>query len=434
MAIDNTRTTAARIVQRLLLQQGSLSTLLEEFITEKNKDDKPLIQALCFGICRHYEQLNYIANTALAKPLRKKDLDIFCLILVGVYQLFFMHMPDYAIINSAVESCVKLKKPWAKSLVNAVLRSVQREQTALETLLQTDRHLKYSHPEWLETMLKQNWPDDFHAIMHANNQHPPMSLRVNLSRINRADFQKQLETAQLNFRCGELTGSSLLLDTPIPVENLPGFAEGLVSVQDEASQLAAELLNPQQYDSVLDACAAPGGKSCAILERATAIDLFAVDNDAARLKRIEENLQRSGLAANVIHNDIINQARAWQQHRFFDRILLDVPCSAIGVIRRHPDIKILRQPEDIEKLIPIQQAILDAVWPLLKPGGLLLYATCSVLKAENEDQIKTFLSHHNDARESPLKVTWGKKCEFGRQLLPSADSHDGFYYALIQKC
>jgi len=421
-------------MQQLLRQKGSLSTLLDKYNSNEKDEGKALLQALCYGLCRHYEQLVFISKGFLTKPLRKKDQDIYCLILIGIYQLFFMRMPDYAIINESVATCDQLKKVWAKKLVNAVLRSVQREMESLKLKLDAKPELKYSHPVWLMSMLQKDWPDDYLAIMQNNNLQAPMTLRVNRNKNTVEQYQACLEQTHLHANPGQLTESALILSEPALVDDLPGFYEGLVSVQDEASQLAVALLNPQNNETILDACAAPGGKSCAILEQASGVSLFAVDNDALRLKRVEDNLQRIQIKASLVHNNIIEQAEIWQQEKMeFDRILLDVPCSATGVIRRHPDIKLLRQPEDINKLEPLQQDILKAVWPLLKKGGTLLYSTCSVLKAENSDQLKKFFLLTNDVQEIPIKAPWGIACEYGRQLLPMSGSHDGFYYALLQK-
>ena len=422
-------------MQQLLLHKGSLSTLLDKYNPKEDNENKALLQAICYGLCRHYEQLEFISKKFISKPLRKKDKDIHCLILIGVYQLFFMRMPDYAIINESVATCSQLKKVWAKKLVNAVLRSVQREMDSLTAELNSRPEIKHSHPAWLISLLKKDWPEDYQSIMQNNNLQAPMTLRVNKTNNNIKQYQSSLEQARIHSSVGDLTDTALILHEPVLVNNLPGFLDGLVSVQDEASQLAISLLNPMNNEIILDACAAPGGKSCAILERTSGVSLYAVDNDALRLKRVEENLERTQTQATLIHKDIIEQANIWQQENMlFDRILLDVPCSATGVIRRHPDIKLLRQPEDINKLAPLQQDILNAVWPLLKKGGILLYSTCSVLKTENSDQLLKFFSSTNDVQEVPIKASWGVACEYGRQLLPMPNSHDGFYYALLQKC
>jgi 16S rRNA (cytosine967-C5)-methyltransferase len=430
---NSTRLTAIKILQQIMLDKGSLSSLLNK--NSSGNENSALLQALCYGFCRHYQQLVFIAAKFLNKPLRKKDQDVYCLILIGVYQLFFMRMPDYAVINESVSCCSSLKKIWAKKLVNAVLRSVQREMEALQSSLETTLELKYSHPAWLISLLQESWPDEYLNILQNNNLQAPMTLRINKSKTTLEEYQSLLETKQIQSKPSSIVKTALILNRPVAVNDLPGFDEGLISVQDEASQLAVSLLNPQNNETILDACAAPGGKSCAILEQASGVSLFAVDNDALRLQRVTENLQRIHADATLIHNDIIEQAMLWQQKQMtFDRILLDVPCSATGVIRRHPDIKLLRKPEDIERLNTLQQNVLQAVWPLLKQSGILLYSTCSVLPSENSEQIKQFVHLTDDAKEVLIKSSWGHQCEYGRQLLPASNSHDGFYYALLQKC
>ncbi len=435
MARDTTRPIAVKVLSQLLQQHGSLTTLLDKFNQQESIEKKALVQALCYGLCRHYEQLIFIAGLFLQRPLRKKDQDVYCLLLIGIYQLFFMRMPDYAVINECVAACGQLNKLWAKKLVNAVLRSVQREAESLKFQIDASINTKYSHPSWLVDALQHDWPEHYLEILSANNNQAPMTLRVNISKTSVKHYQNSLDELQVDAKPGSLVNTSLILNEAIAVDHLPGFQQGLVSIQDEASQLAAALLDPQAEDTILDACAAPGGKSCAILERAPGAALFAVDNDAVRLKRVEENLQRIGATANLVLNDILQQAKNWQQtQQFFDRILLDVPCSATGVIRRHPDIKLLRRPEDIKRLQLLQAEILKQVWPLLKPKGVLLYSTCSVLKAENSDQIANFIEHTEDVIELVLPEGLGLHCEHGRQLFPRTGSHDGFYYALLQKC
>lgn len=435
MPTDTSRLIAVKIFSSLLSQQGSLSSLLETYNDQENRENKALIQALCFGLCRHYEQVVFIADSLLEKPLRKKDRDIYCLLLIGIYQLFFMRMPDYAVVNECVNTCKQLKKPWAKNLVNAVLRSTLREADTLQARIEESPQLKYSHPAWLIHQLQHDWPDNFPAILLANNRQAPMTLRVNLNKTSRTDYLDMLKASGITALPGALAPGALVLDEAVSVDSLPGFHEGLVSVQDEASQLAATLMQVENGETVLDACAAPGGKTGAMLELAPQASIYAVDKDKGRVERVNENLQRLGANAKLIVADIRDQALQWQtQGLLFDRILLDAPCSATGVIRRHPDIKLLRREEDIPRLVHLQAEILTSVWPLLKPSGRLLYSTCSVLPAENSEQIASFLSRNDDAREIELAGAWGLACRHGRQLLPKDESNDGFYYALLQKC
>lgn len=430
MRADRNRLFAASIICQLLQQRGSLSTLIPSSPENHPELNLPLIQELCFGVCRWYYRLNYICNSLMKKPLREKDLDIHCLILIGLYQLLFMRTPAHAAINETVSA---VKKPWAKSLVNAVLREAQRK---IGDLLSDHGSLeaRHSHPAWLIEGLKKSWPDAYISILETNNQRAPMTLRVNSGRYSRAEYLELLTTRSIPARAGELSPVSIILDQALPVAQLPGFDDGAVSVQDEASQLAAMLLKLEPGQRVLDACSAPGGKTCAMLEMEPKLSqVVALDKDESRLSRVKENLSRIGLSAQTVCADVTNPEQWWDgQH--FDRILLDMPCSATGVIRRHPDIKLLRKAQDISVLCQQQAAILNSVWPILKPGGYLLYSTCSTLMEENSDQIVNFIEKTPNANLRPFAADWGQACVAGRQLLPAPGNHDGFYYALLQKC
>ena len=297
---------------------------------------------------------------------------------------------------------------------------------------------RWLFPEWLLTALRRDWPDDWEGIIAASNARPPMSLRVNAGRTDRRTYAGLLAAAGITARPIAETESGLILDRPVPAQTLPGFAEGLVSVQDGGAQLAAQILDVQPGQRVLDACAAPGGKTAHLLERAgPGLELVAIDAAAARLEPLRENLARLGLNARVECADAAEPRGTWVRP-LFDRVLLDVPCSATGVIRRHPDIKWLRRATDLPELCTLQARILDAVWPLLAPGGRLLYVTCSLLAAENQDQIAAFLARAPDARERPIEcpdgtVPWGRTRRQGRQLLPADGGSDGFYFALLEK-
>ncbi|MDX1655623.1 MAG: 16S rRNA (cytosine(967)-C(5))-methyltransferase RsmB, partial [Candidatus Competibacteraceae bacterium] len=312
----------------------------------------------------------------------------------------------------------------AGGLVNAVLRQGQRRREALKEILLADP----AHPPWLLKMLQRDWPEHWPAVVAANNAHPPLTLRVNLSRISREVISQRLAAAGLSAIPTGKAGLTLL--QAVDVERLPGFAEGLLSVQDAAAQLAAPLLDPRPGQRLLDACAAPGGKTGHLLERCPKVELTALDLDPARLERVTDNLSRLGLEARVVTGNALEPA-AWWDGRPFDAILLDAPCSGSGVIRRHPDIKLLRQPADIPLLARRQQDLLTALWPLLAPGGRLLYATCSVLRAENEAVIAAFLAQQPDARELPIEANWGEVAYHGRQILPGQEGMDGFFYACL---
>jgi 16S rRNA (cytosine967-C5)-methyltransferase len=325
-----------------------------------------------------------------------------------------------------------LKKKWAKGLVNAVLRSALRESEHLQNLAKDNEGARTAHPKWLIKLFKQHWPKEFNQIIEANNQPGPFTLRVNLQKTQRDAYKTALENRGLKVTACSYSPAGLQCDTAIEVSELPGFADGLISVQDQAAQLAAGLLNPQAGERILDACAAPGGKTAHLLELCHDIDLTALDISAQRLLKIEDNLNRLGLNARIKQGDT-REPNGWWDQQQYDRILLDAPCSATGVIRRHPDIKLLRRPEDIEKLVRTQAQMLSTLWPLLKTGGMLLYSTCSILAEENDQQIQRFIQNNNNARDQIIAADWGHGRSHGRQILPGEEHMDGFYYALIYK-
>lgn len=424
------RLLAIDVLASLLQAQGSLASLLSS--ERLNRASSPaLLQELCYGVCRWHTRLAFYLQQLLDKPLRSKDLDLHCLLLLGLYQLLFMRTPDHACVNESVEAVTALGKPWAKGLVNAVLRGATRRQEELLARAQRDYALWYSHPEWLLARFKQDWPGQYRAILDANNQRAPFTLRVHGGRTRREAVLASLQAAGLAAAAGALAPQAVVLAQPVEVSALPGFGEGLLSVQDEASQLCASLLPLAPGLRVLDACAAPGGKTCALLEAEPGLQVLALDNEARRLPRLHQNLERLGLRAEVRCADITAAPAA--EFGRFDRILLDVPCSATGVIRRHPDIKLLRTPAEVDSLIARQRALLRAAWPLLAPGGFLLYSTCSVLQAENSGQLQAFLADTPDATALPLEIATAQRCAVGVQLLPAANGPDGFYYALLGK-
>lgn len=424
------RLLAVQLLCSLLQQQGSLAGLLNNDTLAKAQSPA-LLQELCYGVCRWYPRLQFYLQHLLDKPLRGKDLDVQCLLLVALYQLLFMRTPDHATVNESVEAAETLGKTWAKALVNAVLRKAQRMQTDLNALAERDYSVWYAHPEWLLSQLKKDWPKDYRTLLDGNNQRAPMTLRVHAGKATRTETLALLASAGIAATPGVLAPYSLYLAQPMDAVVVPGFAEGLVSVQDEASQLVASLLPLAPNLRVLDACAAPGGKTCALLEAQPTLQVLALDNEARRLPRIMQNLERLGLQADVRCADITRTSAA--EFGQFDRILLDVPCSATGVIRRHPDIKVLRTSAEVEALVQKQLALLEAAWPLLKGDGYLLYSTCSLLKAENSTQIAQFLSAHVDAEHITLNVAGSLPCEVGVQLPPQTTGTDGFYYALLRK-
>lgn len=426
----NSRLAAAKIVAGVLQEGQSLTAALEDILQSvPSAKDRALIQALCFGVCRFYHRLNFILNELVDKPI--KDGQIRALALVGLYQLWAMRIKPHAAVSETVKGAAK--KPWAKALLNALLRNYLRHQAGLEQ--KADRHplASLSHPEWLIEQIQQDWPRQAATLFTENNRQPPMALRVNLSRLSREHYLQQLAERSISAEPVDFCASAILLTQPVPVESLPGFGEGLVSVQDTAAQMAAHLLEVKPGHRVLDVCAAPGGKTAHILEiQPQMARLVAVDKDAARMQRLADNLKRLKLQAELVNGDA-SHPEEWWDGQLFDRILVDAPCSALGVIRRHPDIKLLRRADDIGALQSLQKAILQAVWPLLAPGGILLYATCSILKQENERQMMAFLSAHADAAEIPIVADWGVPQACGRQILTGEKAMDGFYYARLQK-
>jgi 16S rRNA (cytosine967-C5)-methyltransferase len=390
--------------------------------------DHGMIREMAFGVCRRFFELDGVLAQLLKKALKSRDADVRALLLIGLYQMRYMRVPDHAAVGETVAACRQLGKPWAGGLVNAVLRQFQKRDE--ELLGNLDPAQRYAHPHWLFDALEQAWPEQFRSILEANNEAPPLSLRVNIGRITRAAWMESARGAGLEPRAGTLAPEAVVMDAAVDVEALPGFAQGLVSVQDEAAQLAPGLLDCRTSQRVLDACAAPGGKSCHLLERSAGIELIALDSNAARLERVRDNLQRLQLQARVVCGDA-SAVAGWWDGRPFERILLDAPCSGSGVIRRHPDIKLLRTPRQIVEASAMQRRILDALWPCLAPGGILLYSTCSVLPTENEAVVDGFLAATADARELRIDASWGMARSHGRQLLPGAQ--DGFYYARLEK-
>lgn len=426
--MSHLRATAATLIAELLQENGSLSSLLEQ--ASLNSKDRPWIQALCFEVMRGYPLFAGLVNPLLDKPLKARDQDVYALLLIGICQLERMRVADHAAINETVNACTALHKGWAKGLVNAVLRNYQRRRDALHQ--QLSPAAASAHPDWLWQRIRSDWPQQAEAILHSNNQHPPLGLRVNRRRIERAAYLQQLQAAGLEARSCEHAPDGLWLTQPVPVSQLPGFSEGLVSVQDESAQLAASLLPLAPGLRVLDACAAPGGKTAHLLEIEPELQLTALDISEPRLKRVRDNLQRLNLKADVLTGDL-GFPGDWWDGELFDRILLDAPCSGTGVIRRHPDIKLLRRPQTIAEQVEEQAELLRSAWGLLKPGGVLLYATCSILPEENAELVQAFLQETPDAREEPISADWGLPVEPGRQILPSETGGDGFYFSRLKK-
>jgi 16S rRNA (cytosine967-C5)-methyltransferase len=425
---------------RQVFSGQSLSAVQAQTIEKlDDRRDRGLANELVNGVLRWRWQLEFFISVLLSKPLKAKDIDVQLILLMALYEINECRTPDYAIINEAVELVRKSGKKWAASLVNAVLRRFTREREQLVAGIELDV-ARYSHPQWMVSAVKRDWPADWQAILQANNQRPAFWLRINRRQDDVAHYQQRLSDAGLESQAGDLSDSAIRLLHGIDVTTLPGFDDGAVSVQDAGAQLTAELLNLEEGQKVLDLCAAPGGKTCHILEHCENLrQLVAVEFDEQRMKRVQENLQRLKLAqadeAGPAVELIVADARdyqQWWQGETFDRILIDAPCSASGVIRRHPDIKTLRRESDIQPLVQLQAEILAAAWKMLAPGGELLYITCSIFKDENQEQIRKFLSSTPGASEIRIAGHWGRACDFGRQLLPGELDADGFYFCRLK--
>ena len=417
----NPRTEAAKIIQSVIYQGESLTAAL-------SNNDSPMVSDLCYGSLRWHEPISFILNELMSKKLKNKDKDIECLIRIGLYQIIYQNTPDHAAVAETVNALKGLKKPWAKNLVNAVLRNFIRGQEKLLKQKEEYWPAKFAFPQWLLDRIKNAYPKNWEDIFAQSNQRAPMTLRVNLNHQSRDVYLEKLKSMQIEAQKVDEIETAIMLEKPQDVYGLPGFEKGEVSVQDAAAQNATILLDCQDGMTVLDACAAPGGKTGHILESAKHLNVIAIDSSETRLKRVTENLERLNLKAKVIASNALDTEN-YAKDTLFDRILLDAPCSATGVIRRHPDIKVLRRDSDIKQLQQLQSDILDALWSKLKSQGIMVYATCSILPDENETQIQAFAKRHHDVEVLPIAKAQG----LGRQVFPGEDGMDGFYYAKLLK-
>ncbi|KAA0873778.1 16S rRNA (cytosine(967)-C(5))-methyltransferase RsmB [Nitrincola tapanii] len=429
------RLQATKLIESLILGQGSLSSLLPPALTQVREEERPLLQQLCYGTLREFFRLEAIALHLLREPPRERDADVLALILIGLYQLREMRTATHAAVDETVKTARLLNKPWAKGLINALLRRYLREEDQLIAELHAESStFRYNHPDWMLDKLRHNWPEHWQQLVWENDQRAPMTLRVNSRLTSRAAMLTKLQEAGIQAHLGAHSPTSIYLQTPCDVTQLPGFARGEISVQDEAAQLSAELLQLAPGQRVLDACAAPGGKLCHLLEKEENLaEVIALELNPKRAARINENLERLGLsdACHLILTDATQTD--WWDGRPFDRILIDAPCSGSGVIRRNPDIKLLRLSEDLLALAKIQLSLLEALWPLLAPGGLLVYATCSIFPQENERVIERFCRQHADAEIDPIPLSLGVDRQGMRQIFPALDGPDGFFYARLRK-
>ncbi|MEQ8858239.1 MAG: 16S rRNA (cytosine(967)-C(5))-methyltransferase RsmB [Pseudomonadales bacterium] len=434
------RASAARLLRRVVVERRTTDQAMS------GRDVTPLTQELVLGCLRHWPSLEQRTLALLDKPLRKKDRDIELLMVVGVYQLAYLRIPDHAAINETVKACRELGKPWATGLVNAVLRQVAR--TAVrndDDPAQSER--SFEHPEWLESALRTQY-SDAEALMIANNQRAPMALRINRLRSAPLAYEAQLTAAGLGFRrLAEVTGAvgpgpeTVVLLEPVAARRLPGFAAGAVAVQDAGAQFAAPLLAEALAEApttlpgarVLDACAAPGGKLFHLHECCPDLALTALESRAERLQQMAEEARRLGHAEHLDLREADATTLDWWDGAPYQAILLDAPCTGTGTLRRHPDIKLLRRAADVAEMAGLQARLLANLWRVLAPGGTLLYCTCSILAAENDEVVDAFLAAHDDATAAPLALTSGRAVRHGWQLLPTDPDTDGFYFSRLQK-
>ncbi len=434
--MTDVRLAATRLLASLISQQGSINSLLPEVMKTVKPKDTALLQQLVYGTSREYWRLDALARQLLKKPFQAKDIDLQACLLLGLYQLREMRIPPHAVIHETVELTKLLNKDWAKGLINALLRRYQREAITLDQQLsQSSDIYHWNHPEWMITKLQHNWPDHWQSILIQNDIKAPLTLRVNKRLLSASEYLALLDEEGISAGLSELSQHAVVLAEPLDVKDLPGFDIGEVSVQDEVAQLSVPILAPQAGDRILDACAAPGGKLCHLLEeiggQSTQVD--AIELSPHRITRINENLARLKLDTycQVLCGDATSSE--WWDGNCYDRILIDAPCSGSGVIRRNPDIKILRQNEDILKLASTQLSILENLWKMLSPGGTLVYATCSIFPQENERIIERFCKLHTDALHQPINLSAGYSRPYGIQFFPKFNSHDGFFYAKLVK-
>jgi 16S rRNA (cytosine967-C5)-methyltransferase len=427
----NSRAAAAKLSWQIIDKGQSLDITLSNFFesTQYSPQDRGFIQELVYGVCRWYGELDTVAATLLRSPIRNKDRVIHFVLLVGLYQLRHLDTAEHAGVDETVSACKQLDKQWAKNVINGCLRNYLR---APNEVAEDANHL--SHPEWISQAIQKAWPDHIKRILTANNQRPPMCIRVNRRQYKRDDYLALLADAGIDAKADPNTPDGITLDSPCAVTLLPGFEQGSCSVQDTAAQISADLLDVKIGMSVLDACAAPGGKTAHILERCdNKIDMHALDISEGRCQQLDSTLGRLELKADIFTADATADPSWPMPNGGYDRILIDAPCSGLGVIRRHPDIKHHRRPSDIDALEKIQTALLDKLWSHLKPGGIMLYMTCSVLPRENEVQIKKFVARTNDVMLIKTPHPCALTLKHGAQTLPGVHGMDGFYYCLLQK-
>jgi len=428
--LQNPRIVALQLLSEVLDDNKNLGDS-EVLSRLRDPRDSALALNLSYGVLRWLSSLEWLAAKLLVRPLKKREVEIQRLILLGLQQLWHDHTASHAVVNETAECARLLGKPWAVGVINAVLRRFQREQDSfLERMQQAGK--QFAHPQWLLDEIKKDWPGQWQDIVDANNRQAPLWLRINRQLADEAVLRSDLETAGFEVDGHQYARDAICISPAASVARIPGFENGWLSVQDPAAQLARDLLDPRPGDRILDACAAPGGKTAHLLETCPGIELTVLDKQAHRVAQIEQNLQRLGLSAVTTVADAADVETWWEGDKFH-KILLDAPCSATGVIRRHPEIKWLRSSRQVDSVVQMQAGLLDALWPLLEPGGLLVYATCSILNRENSGQIHHFLEQHPDSMAEFPVVEWGTASPFGRQILPGEAQMDGFFYAVLRK-
>jgi 16S rRNA (cytosine967-C5)-methyltransferase len=431
------RSLAAHAVARILREGVTLDAALKDALAAADPKLAPSVRSLSYGAVRGYYRHEAILRSVLSAPVRSLDLLVRALLSVALYELEDERTPEYAVVDAAVQTAKATDAVRAAGLINAVLRRYLRERQSLDADIARNPATRHASPVWLADRLRADWPVRWTQLLAAGDAQAPMWLRVNSQRTTAGEYLETLREAGIGARAEARVPHAVALDAPRDVHDLPGFAEGLVSVQDLGAQCVAFPLGLAAGQRVLDACAAPGGKTALIAEREPQLSIVAVDIDPQRLARVRENLSRGNLRAELVSGDAGLPA-SWWDGVPFDRILLDAPCSALGVIRRHPDIRLRKSPSDIDKLPEVQSRLLNSAWTMLARGGRLVYATCTLTRSENRDVIAAFLRSTPDAVSLPAEAWegWpqlGEADEFGRQILPGEAGADGFYYAALSK-
>ncbi len=427
-ALSNPRICAASILTEVVADKKSLNAVID---TARKSSEMALTKQLCFGTCRYYFQLKHIQKNFLKKSIKAKEMQVEMLLLCALYELIYLNTQPHAVVNETVEALKIIKKHWAVKLINGILRNFLRQKSQQLENLTKNPVAFYAHPLWLIEKIKKAYPTDFQKILAENNKKAPMILRVNQQKITTQNYLEKLKAHDIEASTSPICDSAIVLKSACQVQALPGFFEGECSIQDVHAQLAVNLLPVDATHRVLDACAAPGGKSAHLLEKfSNDLDLTVLDVDAHRIPLVLENFERLHLSAKILTADA-TALNDWWDKNAFDRILLDAPCSATGVIRRHPDIKLLRQESDIAQLQKTQRALLKTLWQTLKSGGKLLYCTCSVLPEENMENIQWFLQTTQNATIQRLSLA--SSTTTGLQKLPGDACGDGFYYCLLNK-